>query len=233
MRLLMIILLLFLTSCHVVDTTLNFIFMPTTIASDSFFIKSGYGVFSDDIEVKRLNEFHLVNKVNNNSISVDGGGIAAFKVEMSWKDYQMPFESNEDIQNIIPTYKARGAQTFDFGLIRNSEEPFSLILRTTPTDLESQNFLRLEFVSNEFILLENQKIISQGKLPEFNIGKVHRVIIMNDSKKTKVSFDCDEIVNINTEYPITDYLILKNEGLSLVELNALSINRRVPKHIFD
>lgn len=233
MRQLVILTLLFLSSCQIMDMTLHFLLIPTDIANDSFFIKSGDDKFYDEIEIQRLNQYGLVHKKNDNSIIISGGGKAAIRVEMAWENYEDPIENETDMQFYISDYKNREAQTFDFGLIRENDDPFSIAIRSTPTDIKTNDHLILEFFSNEYILKDSDSILASGILPEFEPGKVYRVIIMNDSKKIKVSYDCDEIVDINTEYPITDYLILQNEGISSVELNALSINRTVPKHIFD
>ena len=98
----------------------------------------------------------------------------------------------------------------------SSGEGLRFSFRTVSNDFENNPKISFEYLVNNSIIKENNKIISLKNI-KFDYNELKVIRILNNGNKYCVTVDCDTIYNGITNLPATEYLMIE----SLKETNAI------------
>lgn len=202
-------------------------------ASD-YFTLNKYDKDAQTVRGVRLNGWEKVHKINQNSILLKEGGAAAIAVPMEeFGNSILAFDDDDSSDdNVELVFFEDGYYIFDFGIKNIDDVPLNICLRTSSQDfLIGNKGLRLEIFEGEAQLSFESEILQTTRIIPLEKGETRRVIVINNGKYLKISLDCNEIVNIKTDLPISEYVIFESPGEGSWEINAISFEKKIPEGI--
>lgn len=152
------------------------------------------------IGCKILSDIDLVKKTADNSVRIFPGGRLAMKV-IELTEHESDFT--------IKILKGNGIK-FAF--------------RTVENNFDAHSSLILHLTSSETKLLdESGNLLETSDHRLIDLDQKYRLRCINKAKNLKIYLDCDEILNISTNYPATEYVIIESIDDSEIEISGIDI----------
>lgn len=142
-----------------------------------------------------VGDLNKVEQINDNSFIIEDSGIVAMR----------------DLGNTQIEMK------FELEFLEGNFARFGI--RTTRVNYNPKNNIIFEINGNDVSLYQNNKILVNKKLL-ISDRKTKLIKIFNLGNELKISIDCDEIVDMKTKLPVTEYLIVESNNNSRLKISG-------------
>lgn len=151
------------------------------------------------IGCKILGDINSIEKSSDNSIIMKPNAKLAMKVPLMTQ-----FESN-------------------FTIKIKSGDGINFAYRTTENSLSENRSLKIELSSGGIKIAESGKIIFENPDVKLILGRQYKIRCINEGKNLKIYVDCDEITNITTNLPATEFIFAETHENTAAELEGIDI----------
>lgn len=95
--------------------------------------------------------------------------------------------------------------------------------RTTENSLSENRSLKIELSKTGVTITESGKILHNNPNVKLLLGQNHKLRCVNEGKNLKIYLDCDEITNIATNLPATEFIFAETHENTEAKLENIDI----------
>jgi hypothetical protein len=143
-----------------------------------------------------VGDLNNVEQINDNSFLIKNGGIASMRI----------------------LGKTQNEIKFNLEFLEGDFVRFGI--RTTRVNFNKKNNIIFEINGTDISLYLHGKLLQNKKIAG-SVKNSKLIRILNLGDELKISVDCDEIVNIRTKLPLTEYLIVESNKNSTLKLSGI------------